>query len=106
MSAPAEIRVDNVRFSYGETAMHFDAAIPGGVIAAIVGPSGSGKSTLLNLIAGFEFPQSGRILIAGEDVTALSPADRPVSMVFQENNLFAHLTVEQNIGLGRSRTWG
>lgn len=106
MSAPAEIRLDDVRFSYGETVMHFDAAIPGGVIAAIVGPSGSGKSTLLNLIAGFEFPRSGRILIAGEDVTALSPADRPVSMVFQENNLFAHLTVEQNVGLGRSPNLG
>lgn len=102
MNALAEIRLDDVRFSYGETAMHFDAQINGGVIAAIVGPSGSGKSTLLNLIAGFESPQSGRILIAGTDVTALPPADRPVSMVFQENNLFAHLTVEQNVGLGRS----
>lgn len=82
--------------------MHFDATIEGGVIAAIVGPSGSGKSTLLNLIAGFEFPQSGRIFIGDKDVSELSPADRPVSMVFQENNLFAHLTVEQNVGLGRS----
>ena len=102
MDSLAEIRLNDVHFSYGETAMHFDAAIKGGVIAAIVGPSGSGKSTLLNLIAGFEFPQSGSILIAGADVTALTPADRPVSMVFQENNLFAHLTVEQNVGLGRS----
>ncbi|ERM01489.1 thiamine ABC transporter ATP-binding protein [Brucella intermedia 229E] len=102
MNPATEIRLDNVRFSYGETAMHFDATIKGGVIAAIVGPSGSGKSTLLNLIAGFEFPQSGRILIGGNDVSEFSPADRPVSMVFQENNLFAHLSVEQNVGLGRS----
>ncbi|MFQ0813414.1 thiamine ABC transporter ATP-binding protein [Brucella anthropi] len=102
MNTVAEIRLDEVRFSYGETAMHFDAVIRGGTIAAIVGPSGSGKSTLLNLIAGFEFPQSGRILIGGRDVSHLSPADRPVSMVFQENNLFAHLSVEQNVGLGRS----
>lgn len=102
MNVLAEIRLDDVRFSYGETVMHFDATIKGGVIAAVVGPSGSGKSTLLNLIAGFEFPQSGRILIGGSEVSHLSPAERPVSMVFQENNLFAHLTVEQNVGLGRS----
>ncbi|MHC5233869.1 thiamine ABC transporter ATP-binding protein [Brucella sp. LJL56] len=102
MNALAEIRLDDVRFSYGETAMHFDATIQGGIIAAIIGPSGSGKSTLLNLIAGFEFPQSGRIRIGDVDVSELSPARRPVSMVFQENNLFAHLTVEQNVGLGRS----
>jgi thiamine transport system ATP-binding protein len=67
-----------------------------------MGPSGSGKSTLLNLVAGFETPQAGRILIGGMDVTSLEPATRPVSMVFQENNLFAHLSVEQNVGLGRS----
>ena len=102
MNALSEIRLDDVRFSYGETAMHFNAVIPGGAIAAIVGPSGSGKSTFLNLIAGFEFPQSGHIFIGDKDVSKLSPADRPVSMVFQENNLFAHLTVEQNVGLGRS----
>ena len=60
-----------------------------------MGPSGSGKSTLLNLVAGFETPRSGRVLIGGADVTALPPAARPVSMVFQENNLFAHLDVER-----------
>ncbi|MFS2325283.1 thiamine ABC transporter ATP-binding protein [Brucella sp. H1_1004] len=102
MTVQADIRLRDVHFSYGETTMHFDAIIPGGVIAAVVGPSGSGKSTLLNLIAGFEAPQSGAIIIGDADVTALQPAGRPVSMVFQENNLFAHLTVEQNIGLGRS----
>ncbi len=98
----ADIRFQDVRFSYGETTMHFDVTVPGGVIAAIVGPSGSGKSTFLNLIAGFETPKSGQILIGTTDVTHLPPASRPVSMVFQENNLFAHLTVEQNVGLGRS----
>ncbi|KAA9361728.1 thiamine ABC transporter ATP-binding protein [Ochrobactrum quorumnocens] len=98
----ADICFQDVRFSYGETTMNFDATVPGGVIAAIVGPSGSGKSTFLNLIAGFETPQSGKILIGTTDVTRLPPASRPVSMVFQENNLFAHLTVEQNVGLGRS----
>ena len=102
MTVQADIRLRDVDFSYGETTMHFNATIPGGVIAAIVGPSGSGKSTLLNLIAGFEAPQLGTITIGDADVTGLPPAARPVSMVFQENNLFAHLTVEQNVGLGRS----
>src|SRR5690606_7460835 len=58
--------------------------------------------TLLNLVAGFEAPSSGRILIGGEDAAGLPPAQRPVSMVFQENNLFSHLDVARNVGLGRS----
>ncbi|MGU3399628.1 thiamine ABC transporter ATP-binding protein [Brucellaceae bacterium D45D] len=102
MTASDAISLNDVRFSYGDTAMHFDVTVPGGAMAAIVGPSGSGKSTLLNLVAGFEIPQSGTVLIGATDVTHLSPAARPVSMVFQENNLFAHLTVAQNIGLGRA----
>jgi thiamine transport system ATP-binding protein len=102
MTTGASIRLDHVAFSYGEATMNFDVEIEASSITAIMGPSGSGKSTLLNLVAGFETPQAGRILIGGADVTSLEPAARPVSMVFQENNLFAHLTVEQNVGLGRS----
>jgi thiamine transport system ATP-binding protein len=98
----AGVSLENVAFSYGETEMLFDAEIRPASITAIMGPSGSGKSTLLNLVAGFETPASGRILIGGADVTALPPAGRPVSMVFQENNLFAHLDVAKNVGLGRS----
>ncbi|TWG97962.1 thiamine transport system ATP-binding protein [Mesorhizobium sp. J18] len=99
----AAIRLDNVRFTYpGGPPMIFDLSVGPGTIVAIMGPSGSGKSTMLNLIAGFEPPSSGRILIADADVTALPPAKRPVSMVFQENNLFAHLTTAANVGLGRS----
>lgn len=102
MKQGLDVRLDDVRFSYGSAAMRFDAAFGAGRITALMGPSGSGKSTVLNLIAGFEEPQSGRILIGGQDVTGRDPAERPVSMVFQENNLFAHLTLEQNVGLGRS----
>ncbi|MBN9218948.1 MAG: thiamine ABC transporter ATP-binding protein [Mesorhizobium sp.] len=98
----ASVRLDKVSFSYGETSLAFDVAFAAARITAIMGPSGSGKSTLLNLIAGFETPLSGRVLIGGADVGAEPPAARPVSMVFQENNLFAHLCVEQNVGLGRS----
>lgn len=97
-----QVRLDDVRFSYGEAAMRFDVEFRAAAITAVMGPSGSGKSTLLNLVAGFETPDSGRVVIGGEDVTIQQPAARPVSMMFQENNLFAHLDVGSNVGLGRS----
>lgn len=74
-------------------------AAPGAMLA-IVGPSGGGKTTLLNTIAGFETPISGRLHFAGRDLTALRPAERPIAMVFQDNNLFAHLTAGENVALG------
>ena len=102
MSKGAAINIDNVAFSYGATKMAFDLAIAPSEIVAVMGPSGSGKSTLLNLLAGFETPSSGKILIDEAEVTHLPPAARPISMVFQENNLFAHLSASANVGLGRS----
>jgi thiamine transport system ATP-binding protein len=96
------VRLDDISFSYGEAAMRFDVEFRPATITAVIGPSGSGKSTLLNLVAGFETPASGRVLVGGQDITALPPAGRPVSMMFQENNLFAHLDVGKNVGLGRS----
>jgi thiamine transport system ATP-binding protein len=98
----AAVTLDRVAFSYGEAPMRFDASIEPSAIVAVMGASGSGKSTLLNLIAGFEQPSAGRVLIGGADMTGVPPARRPVSMVFQENNLFAHLDVFANVGLGRS----
>ena len=79
----ASVRLDAVVFTYGEARFAFDADFPAGEITAILGPSGSGKSTMLSLIAGFETPQSGRVLIDGADVTADPPSARPVSMIFQ-----------------------
>ncbi|UJW75368.1 thiamine ABC transporter ATP-binding protein [Rhizobium sp. SL42] len=96
----ASIRLDKVRLTLGDAAFSFDCRFAAGAITAIVGPSGSGKSTLLNLISGFERPDSGRVLIGDQDVTGLAPAARPVSLVFQDNNLFAHLDLYTNIGLG------
>lgn len=97
----ASIQIEAVTFSHGDLPMQFDLSIEASSIVAIVGPSGSGKSTLLDLVAGFETPRSGRILIGGTDVTETAPSERPVSMVFQENNLFDHLDAVSNIGLGR-----
>lgn len=97
----ASIRLDSVRFDYGDMAMLFDISIEASSVATIIGPSGSGKSTLLNLIAGFETAKSGRVLIDKIEVTDMPPSQRPVSMVFQDNNLFAHLDVAANVGLGR-----
>src|SRR3546814_15114494 len=80
--------------------MHFDLTLAPGHCLALLGPSGAGKSTLLSLIAGFERPLAGRVVIAGEDVTGWEPARRPVTSLFQEHNLFAHLRAGENVGLG------
>ncbi len=69
----------------------------------LLGSSGCGKSTLLRMIAGFETPNSGRILIDGIDMTRVPPYERPVNMVFQSYALFPHMTVEQNVAFGLKR---
>lgn len=67
---------------------------------AVIGPSGAGKSTLLMAIAGFFTPAQGRILWQGQDILSQEPALRPVSILFQDQNLFPHLTIAQNLALG------
>ena len=94
------IRLEQVVFKYEDMTMSFDAEIPDGCFLAIIGPSGAGKSTLLNLIAGYETPLTGRITINGKDMAGLGPHERPVSMIFQDNNVFAHLDVWQNAAIG------
>ncbi len=96
------IVLDKAALRLGTTNFHFDCHIEPGAITAITGPSGAGKSTLLNLIAGFERPQSGRIAIAGTEQTLSHPSQRPLSVVFQDHNLFAHLDIFTNIALGIS----
>lgn len=98
------ITLDHVCFRYEDMEMVFDAAFPKAGFTAVIGPSGGGKSTLLNLIAGFERAESGRVLIGGEDVTDRPPDQRPVSMIFQDNNVFAHLDLAANVALGLSPT--
>ena len=97
----AFLTLKNLRFRQGTWQFAIDAKIERNSCTAIIGPSGAGKSTLLSLIAGFERPERGAIFVDAEDITALAPALRPVTILFQENNLFAHLTLARNIGLGR-----
>jgi thiamine transport system ATP-binding protein len=94
------LEVKNLTFAYDDQAMSFDLSLPRGGIMAVIGASGAGKTTLLSLIAGFDAPTGGTVTIGGVDVTDLAPARRPVTMLFQEHNLFPHLTAAQNIGLG------
>lgn len=94
------LKLEKITYLYDHLPMRFDLRIQAGERVAILGPSGAGKSTLLSLIAGFLAPASGRMMLNNQDHTYTPPAQRPVSMLFQENNLFSHLNVEQNIGLG------
>lgn len=94
------LKLIDVTWLYRHLPMRFTLEVTRGEQVAVLGPSGAGKSTLLNLIAGFLPAASGSILIDGQPHTTTPPARRPVSMLFQENNLFSHLTVQENIGLG------
>ncbi len=94
------LEFDHVTITQGTFTLTADLTIPKGKTVAIIGPSGGGKSTLLNAIAGFAPLASGRIRIDGEDMATTRPAARPVTLLFQEHNLFPHLTVFQNTALG------
>ncbi len=96
------IDLQSVQFRYEAMLMNFDLAVAKGEIVAVIGPSGAGKSTLLSLIAGFETPLSGRIAIAGSDMGGMAPDLRPINMIFQDHNSFAHLDVWTNVALGVS----
>ena len=93
--------VNDIRFHRpGGQLFSYDFRLDVGRILAIQGESGVGKTTLLDLIAGFEMPESGTISWKGETILTDPPWDRPVTTVFQTDNLFAHLTCEQNVALG------
>jgi len=96
------LKLDGVRWSEGDFTLSADWQANPGEQIAVIGPSGAGKSTLLSLIAGFLAPSAGRITWQGRDLAPLAPGDRPISILFQDQNLFPHLTLAQNLGLGLS----
>ena len=89
-----------IRRVYPEFALEASFAVARGEFFSILGPSGSGKTTLLRLIAGFDRPDEGRLLLAGRDITRLPPHRRRIGMVFQDYALFPHLSVGENVAYG------
>lgn len=96
------LEIDSLTFRHkgGDTTFHFDMSIKPGEIVGLTGASGSGKSTLLDLIAGFLLPASGDIQLAGRSILDQPPENRPVSILFQHDNLFDHLSAGTNVALG------
>ena len=96
------LSIEGVRKAFGQTIVvqDFDLDVRQGEFVSFLGPSGCGKTTMLRIVAGFEEPSAGRILIGGKDVTALKPNQRRIGMVFQAYALFPNMTVAQNIGFG------
>ena len=96
------ILLDKVTRRFGELVAvdGISLEIAAGEFFSLLGPSGCGKTTTLRMIAGFEEPDEGRIHLAGDDVTAVSPKHRNVNMVFQDYALFPHMTVAENVGFG------
>lgn len=94
------LHLDQLRLEQSDFRLSADWSLPKGRRAAVIGPSGSGKSTLLSLIAGFIAPSHGRLLWEGRDITGLAPSQRPLTILFQDQNLFPHMTLADNLGLG------
>src|SRR5215212_483897 len=96
------ISLTGVRKTFGETTAVDDLTLDilDGEFFSMLGPSGSGKTTVLRLVAGFERPTAGRILLSGRDVTREPPFTRDVNTVFQDYALFPHMSVRQNVEYG------
>lgn len=94
------LRLDKIALRLGAFTLKADLTIERGAKVAIIGPSGGGKSSLLSVIAGFTTLETGGVSVGDTDITDLKPGKRPVSLLFQDNNLFPHLTIMQNVGLG------
>ena len=96
------VRLEAVEKRFGDVVAvdGVDLDVRDGEFFSMLGPSGSGKTTTLRMIAGFELPTAGRILLHGQDVTSVPPFDRDVNTVFQDYALFPHMSVGENIGYG------
>src|ERR671915_322993 len=104
-SPEPSVRLAGVSKRFGDlTAVRsLDLDIDRGEFFTLLGPSGCGKTTTLRMVAGFEEPSEGRVLLDGEDVTELPPFKRPTNTVFQSYALFPHLSVERNVAFGLER---
>jgi putative spermidine/putrescine transport system ATP-binding protein len=103
VAAPAvAVRLEGLHKRFGdvEAVRGVDLDIADGEFFSMLGPSGSGKTTVLRMIAGFEVPTAGRVVLAGQDVTRVPPFDRDVNTVFQDYALFPHMNLEQNVAYG------
>jgi putative spermidine/putrescine transport system ATP-binding protein len=96
------LKIEHVRKSFGPATVvqDFNLNIEPGEFVSFLGPSGCGKTTVLRMVAGFEEPSAGKIVIGGKDVTRLKPNQRNIGMVFQAYALFPNLTVQQNVAFG------
>ncbi len=94
------LRLENCLIENGGFSLRANLTIARGSRVAVIGPSGAGKSTLIETLAGFRALANGAIHWNGSDLTGIEPGKRPVAMLFQDGNLFPHLTVAQNVGLG------
>ena len=101
-TAPVAVRLEGVEKRYGDVVAvdGIDLDVRDGEFFSMLGPSGSGKTTMLRMIAGFELPTAGRVLLHGADVTTVPPFDRDVNTVFQDYALFPHMTVGDNVAYG------
>ena len=94
------LRLEGLVLTQDDFRLTADFEVKPGALIAVIGPSGAGKSTLLSAIAGFFAPTSGRVMWDGRDLAGVAPGARPMTMLFQDQNLFPHLTLAQNLGLG------
>ena len=101
-SATPAVRLERVEKRFGDVVAvaGIDLDVADGEFFSMLGPSGSGKTTTLRMIAGFELPTSGRILLHGEDVSRRAPFERDVNTVFQDYALFPHMRVGDNVAYG------
>jgi putative spermidine/putrescine transport system ATP-binding protein len=102
VSTDSAVRLDHVVKKFGDVVAvdEIELDVRDGEFFSMLGPSGSGKTTTLRMIAGFELPTSGRILLHGQDVTTTPPFERDVNTVFQDYALFPHMSVGDNVGYG------
>ncbi|WP_116475248.1 thiamine ABC transporter ATP-binding protein [Zobellella maritima] len=96
------LELDRLTSRYPEQSLCFTLQVKPGKITALIGPSGAGKSTLLSMVAGFARVDSGTLSFNGHSLLGMSPAERPITTLFQDHNLFWHMSVYQNIAIGLS----